>query len=418
MSKSTRRFQPVILGSDINAYGMARAFHEAYGVKSTAFAHMQLSPTKFSRIIDVNIVKGFDRPEIFTRTLTEWGRSYKREHPDTTLLLLPCGDVYANLLDADGGALRQWFVFNAIDSGLNRRLSLKSEFYRLCDRYQLPHPRTKTVDKKGVERGDYKDLPFDYPVAMKPADSAEWLGIDFEGRKKAFIFDSPGQLETMIRRAYAAGYRSEMVIQDFIPGDDSRMRVLNAYVDRNHKVRMMFLGHPLLEDPTPEAVGNYAAIIPDFNQGVFDRLKSFLEDIGYSGVANFDMKYDERDGEYKLFEINLRQGRSSYFVTLNGCNLARYFVNDLVDGTPFDGDTLYARGDRLWMEIPVDIFRTYAADNEDKRRGLAMIKSGRWGTTLAYRKDSGLLRRLMIRHMYSIYRERYARYFKDKGGMA
>ena len=46
-------------------------------------------------------------------------------------------------------------------------------------------------------------------------------------------------------------YTSEMIAQDFIPGDDSNMRVLNAYVDDQHQVRMMCLGHPLLEDPTP-----------------------------------------------------------------------------------------------------------------------------------------------------------------------
>ncbi len=46
-----------------------------------------------------------------------------------------------------------------------------------------------------------------------------------------------------------------MIVQDFIPGDDSNMRVLNAYVDENHEVRVMGLGHPLLEDPTPGAVG-------------------------------------------------------------------------------------------------------------------------------------------------------------------
>ena len=91
------------------------------------------------------------------------------------------------------------------------------------------------------------------------------------------------------------------------------------------------------------------------------------------------MKYDERDGEYKLFEINLRQGRSSYFVTLNGFNLARYFVEDLVEDTPFDGETLFGRGSKLWLEIPRSIFEDYVEPGEDKDRGMRMLRGRRLG---------------------------------------
>lgn len=411
------RFQPILLGSDINVYGMARAFHEEYGIVSDAYAYFQLSPTKFSRIVNVHIVPDFDNFVTFRDFMLSLGKRMKAEDPDRALLLIPCGDVYANLLSQCGDDLRRYFVYNTLDIRLSRKLAYKATFYQLCEQYGLPHPKTKTVTAEDVRLGAYKDLPFDYPVAMKPANSVEWLSIDFEGRRKAYIFDNPDDLDVMIRRAYDAGYKSEMVIQDFIPGDDSRMRVLNAYVDHHHRVRMMFLGHPLLEDPSPVAAGNYAAIIPDFNQQVFDRIKSFLETIGYEGVANFDMKYDERDGEYKLFEINLRQGRSSYFVTLNGFNLAKYFVDDLVEDTPFDGNTVFGRGSKLWLEIPRSIFTDYVADGEDKDRGIAMMKSGDWGTTLEYDKDMNPLRWLMIRHMFSIYKKSYAKYFKQKGDL-
>lgn len=121
-------------------------------------------------------------------------------------------------------------------------------------------------------------------------------------------------MKLMLHRCYEAGYPDEMIIQDFIPGGDENMRVLNAYVDKNHKVRMMCLGHPLLEDPSPKAIGNYVAILPDYNQQVYQQIQDFLEKIEYTGFANFDMKYDPRDGSYKLFEINLRQGRSSFML--------------------------------------------------------------------------------------------------------
>ena len=408
-------FQPVLLGSETCAYAMARAFHSAYGLKSLVYGRMQLSVTKFSSIMEPTFFADFTEPESFRRHMVEAGRRLTSERPDTTFLLIACGDDYSELLSRYKDELKPYFTFVSVDADLHDRLSNKTSFYELCAQYDLPHPLTFVLDKAGAAAGKYHDLPFGFPVAVKPANSVEYLHVDFPGRKKAFILHTPEELAHVVSAIYGAGYGSELIIQDFIPGSDANMRVLNAYVDHDHHVRMMVLGHVLLADPTPEAIGNYAAIIPDYNEGFCLKIKSFLESIGYEGVANFDIKFDPRDGEYKLFEINLRQGRSSYFVTLNGFNLAKYFVDDLVEDTPFDGNTLFGRGSKLWLEIPKSIFLDYVAEGTDKETGKLMLKSGDWGTTLEYSKDMNPLRWLMIRHMFSIYKKSYAKYFTKKG---
>lgn len=72
----------------------------------------------------------------------------------------------------------------------------------------------------------------------------------------------------------------------------------------------------------------------------------FLEHIGYTGFANFDIKYDERDGKFKFFEINVRLGRSNFYVTGSGFNTVKWIVDDYIynkldDYTVADNINLY-----------------------------------------------------------------------------
>ena len=133
----------------------------------------------------------------------------------------------------------------------------------------------------------------------------------------------------MLSNLEKSSYDYKFLIQDCIPGDDTNMRVLTCYCDRNSKVKFASLGRVLLEDHTPSAIGNPVVIINDVDEKIVAAATKFLEHIGYTGFANFDIKYDERDGSYNFFEINVRLGRSNFYVTGSGFNTVKWIVDDL-----------------------------------------------------------------------------------------
>ena len=410
------RFVPILLGSDINTYGMARSFHQEYQVKSEAIGSRQLAATRFSKIVDVHIVPHFNEDDVFIRTMEELAKT-RYNDPDVAYLLVACGDKYAKLVSKYQDVLAQWYLFTAIDYDFLLKASDKVRFYKMCEEYNLPYPTTYIINKEMYQDESYlQALPFDFPIVIKPTDSIQYLDVDFVGRKKAYVIEEKDEYDLIVGRIYQAGYTKELIIQEFVAGDDSHMRVMNAYVDSNHNVRMMFLGQPLLEDPFPSSIGNYMAILPDENETIYRELKNFLEKVKYTGFANFDMKYDPKDGRYKLFEINLRQGRSSFFVTLNGFNLAKYLVDEFVYQIPFT-ETVYGRLDgneKLWMGVPRRVFEKYATDNSQKEKALQLLKKGKFGTTVFYPKDRSIPHFILMVYMFYKYNHRFTTFFKAK----
>jgi D-aspartate ligase len=387
----TTSFLPVLLGSDINVYGMARSFHEAYGVRSLALATFPLAPTRHSRIVDVELDQRLARDDGFVAALLD--RAPALAARADRLVLVPCGDRYAELVSRFRRELGERYLVAAPDHDLVRRVANKAAFYELCAQHGIDHPRTIVIGATDAAAPDRLDLPFGFPAVLKASDAVAYLDVHFRGRKKAFVLASAEELRQVVASIYEAGYRDTLVLQEFIPGPDSQMRVLNSYSDAEGRVRLMCLGAPLLEDHAPDVVGNYTAIRSTTDQALYDRLRAFLEALGYVGYANFDMKLDPRDGTYKLFELNPRQGRSSFFVTLAGHNLARVLVEDRV----FDRRTtpVFANDEVLWLQIPPWVLFRYTESADEKARARQLMRAGRWGTTLGYAGDNGVRRRLM-----------------------
>ena len=178
---------------------------------------------------------------------------------------------------------------------------------------------------------------------------------------------------------------------------------------------MMALGDVLLEEHTPEGIGSYGAIMTGYNADINERIKGFLEEIGYVGFSNFDLKYDKRDGSFKLFEINPRQGRSSYFTTASNKNLARYLVRDVVYGEDRPLDVATLDDEVLWTMIPLDVIRTYVSDPEALARAERLIRSGKVRTSYWSPQDKSLARWISYQVNQRNYRKQYAACFGHRG---
>ena len=323
MEFKDREFIPVLLGGDINTYSVARAFYEQYQVKTYIFGKFATGPSYGSKIIEYHPNPKIDTDDYFLQTVN----GFAKKHKDKKIMLIGCGDSYVALISKHKAELEKNIIAPYIDFDLMNSLQQKETFYKLCEKHGVDYPGTIIYDQS---MGLDFEMNFPYPVILKPSDSISYWEHPFATQNKIYTIKDRKELEKVIRDIYGAGYTDKLIIQDMIPGNDEYMRVLTSYSDRNGKVKMMCLGHVLLEEHTPHGLGNHAVIITEPNEELMMKVKNLLEDLHYVGFSNFDIKYDRRDGKYRFFEINTRQGRSNYYVTGSGFNVAKYVVEEYV----------------------------------------------------------------------------------------
>ena len=352
-------FLPIILGSDENAYGTARLFCEAYGVRPLLLCTVALSPARSSRMFDVEVFRDFELDSVFPDALLGVLRQRAEEYEK--LLVVPCSDYYTGLLCRHAGRFEGLIANRFNPPELLDAFDTKDKFYALCEAHGMDYPKTAVAAPD--ERESVLDrLPFGFPIVVKPENSnaTDYLRCHFEGQKKVFFFDTREQYLAMIASMNRSDYRGKLILQEFVPGGDGAMRVLNSYSDADGQVRAMCLGQPVLEYYDPKSVGNYAAILSRGDRALYEKMRSFLEAIGYVGFCNVDMKYDRRTGRYLLFEINPRLGRSSYFVRTAGINMMKLLADDVVYGKR--APCVYNENVTLWSNVPRGILRRYVTD--------------------------------------------------------
>lgn len=383
-------FIPIIVGTDMNAYNMAISFHEEYSIRPILVGRDQLSFTKLSTITKhIELHPDLGESATFVSFLKGIAKKYGEKNKQ--LLLIGTNDLYVRLIIENADELRKDFLFNYISEPLMNNLLVKSNFYKLCEEHGIDAPKTYFHSCESAE-------PFadevTFPVIIKPSNGVEYYKNPFPGMQKVYKLESIEEIRSTIETIKASGYKEDLIIQDYIPGDDTFMWDSVFYINSSGKSELITFAQVVLQEHTVTAIGNYTAIITRFNEEMMLKLQRFLEAIDYVGYANFDLKYDPRDGKFKVFEVNIRQGRSSYYITACGHNMAKYFVDDLIHKE--EKPLVLLNEPFLFTVVPKIVLKKFVRNRGVLREVKALLRAGKYGNPLFYKKDRSIKRKFYL----------------------
>jgi predicted ATP-grasp superfamily ATP-dependent carboligase len=118
------------------------------------------------------------------------------------------------------------------------------------------------------------------------------------------------------------GSRPSLMIQEYIPGDDGSVWMFNGFFDEDSECLFGITGKKIRQ--TPVYTGMTALGICLSNPAVEAATKTLAKNTGYTGIIDIGYRYDVRDGQFKLLDINPRLGATfRLFVADNGMDVVR-----------------------------------------------------------------------------------------------
>jgi len=256
-----------------------------------------------------------------------------------TPILLPTDDWSCLFVADHAEELKQGFLFPDQPAGLARLLSNKETMNGLCRQYSIPTPHTVFPRSRQDVLAYLKTAIF--PIMLKGIDTVALLR--HAGTRMTLVHDQ----ETLLRiyDEWEVPEARNLMLQEYIPGSSEMIWMFNGYFDKNSECLFGITGRKIRQYPAYKGVTSLGICIT--NADVIRITKNFMKALGYRGILDIGYKYDARDGQYKLLDVNPRVGVTfRLFLDNNGTDVVRALYRDLTGqpvpkGMPREG--------RKWM---------------------------------------------------------------------
>jgi D-aspartate ligase len=269
-------------------------------------------------------------PEESLERLLHIGRQLKAR-----TLLVPTFDEAAIFVAEHYDCLKQYFIYPQQEPELIRSLVSKKETYFLANQCGVPVPEA-IWPRSRQEVLDFAERA-QFPVALK---AIRGLRLKLKAGITAFIVRSAEELIELYDR-FEDHAQPNLMIQEYIPGTDSCGWGFNGYF--NDRSECLLGGTTRRLHQSPVHVGVTSLAVIERNDEVDCCARAFMTAIGFRGMVNIGFRYDARDGQYKVVDVNPRLGSSfRSFVTQNGMDILRACYLDLTGqsvptGAPVEG---------------------------------------------------------------------------------
>ncbi len=242
--------------------------------------------------------------------------------PFERAVLMSCSDHWTLEITRLPDDLRARFPACVSSFDVNKRFVEKRGFEELLREAGVPHPRSAPVNSAD----DVSRLVGEWggSVFLKPSNSQL-----FHRRfgEKAIRVNSVDEAVSRFTDAHAQGF--DFILQEYIPGTSANHHFVDGFVNRDHDVVTFFARQRIRMHPSD--FGNSSYVVSeelDKVEPATEALKNLFKTARYRGIFSAEFKQDERDGAFKIIEVNCRPWWYVEFAALCGVDVVEMAYRD------------------------------------------------------------------------------------------
>jgi predicted ATP-grasp superfamily ATP-dependent carboligase len=164
-----------------------------------------------------------------------------------------------------------------------------------------------------------------YPAIVKPSS-----GVEFKRRfgRPVLVCDDAAALV----RAFEDARGSEPMLQEVVPGGDDSLWTVGSYTTAAGQPLGLFSGRKLLQ--MPRNFGTCRIGEARWREDAVHDALRLLSELSFHGIAQTELRLDERDGRLKLMEVNPRLWQWHGLARACGVDLPRMAYEDALGHPP------------------------------------------------------------------------------------